>query len=462
MRRFKVHPDLIRSEIRSHFLAASPAIERENATLSFIAVNSCAKAWSMTFVSSPLSGETIVNRLKALARHTDVPGEMTRLSLSPSHRKAADEVLDLFRAAGMTARIDPLGSVTGRYASDRNDAKTLLIGSHIDTVPNGGIYDGPLGVMAGLAIIEELARLGRRLPFDIELFAFSDEEGVRFPSPFSSSRAVAGTFDEKLLAEKDKDGITRAEALKAFGCDPVRWAEARRDPDNLLGYLELHIEQGPVLEANDEVLGVVSAIVGLSRGRMTMTGKAGHAGTTPMDLRKDALTAAAEIVLMLEKMGRETDDLVATVGNLTVSPGAGNVIPGKVSLVYDIRSPKDAVRVRALALAMGRAREIADERGLEIDIEMTSAMPAAASDQALMEVLSAAIARQASTPRQLVSGAGHDAMIFRNICPQAMLFVRSKDGLSHHPDEFTTEEDIGKAAQALYDAVLAIAEKHAG
>jgi allantoate deiminase len=414
----------------------------------------------MTTTASPLSGETIVGRLKALARHTDVPGEMTRLTLSPSHRKAADEVLGLFRAAGMTAEIDPLGSVAGRYASDRNDAKTLIIGSHIDSVPNGGIYDGPLGVMAGLAVVEELARQGRRLPFDIEVLAFSDEEGVRFPSPFSSSRAVAGTFDKKLLDERDKDGISRGEALKAFGCDPSGWARVQRNRDNLVGYVELHIEQGPVLEAHDEVLGVVSAIVGLSRGRMTITGKAGHAGTTPMDLRKDALTAAAEIVLALEKLGRETDDLVATVGNLTVSPGAGNVIPGKASFVYDIRSPRDSVRVKALALAMGRAREIAEERGVAIDIEMTGATPAASSDPALVEALSGAIARQGGTPRQLVSGAGHDAMIFRNVCPQAMLFVRSKDGLSHHPDEFTTAEDIGKAAQALYDAVLALAEKN--
>jgi allantoate deiminase len=412
----------------------------------------------MTTAVSPLSGESIVARLRALAHHTDIPGEMTRLSLSPSHRTAADEVLGLFRAAGMTAGIDPLGSVVGRYASGRNDAKTLLIGSHIDTVPNGGIYDGPLGVMAGLAVVEELARQGKKLPFDIEVLAFSDEEGVRFPSPFSSSRAVAGTFDEKLLAEMDRDGISRADALAAFGCDPARWSEARRDPKNLVGYIELHIEQGPVLEANDEVLGVVSAIVGLSRGRITLTGKAGHAGTTPMDMRKDALTAACEIVLALEKLGRETDDLVATVGNLTVSPGAGNVIPGKATFVYDIRSSKDAVRVRALALAMGRAREIAEERGLEIDIEMTGATPAASCDPALMDAFSSAIARQGGTPRRLVSGAGHDAMVFRNVCPQAMMFVRSKDGLSHHPDEFTTSEDIGKAAQALYDAVLALAE----
>jgi allantoate deiminase len=409
--------------------------------------------------TSPLSGETIVARLQSLARHTDVPGEMTRLTLSPAHRAAVDEVLALFKGAGMTATIDPLGSVAGRYASDRNDAKTLIIGSHIDTVPNGGIYDGPLGVMAGLAVVEELQRQGKRLPFNIEVLAFSDEEGVRFPSPFSSSRAVAGTFDEKLLAEKDKAGITRADALKAFGCDPSQWSSVARDRDSLLGYLELHIEQGPVLEAHEEVLGVVSAIVGLSRGRMTVMGKAGHAGTTPMDLRKDALTCAAEIVLALEALGRDTDGLVATVGQLAVLPGAGNVIPATVTFSYDIRSPKDPIRVKALATAMGRAREIADARGCSIEIEMSSATPAAASDPKLMRALASAISGQTNAKaRELTSGAGHDAMVFRNVCPQAMLFVRSKDGLSHHPDEFTTSDDIGLAAKALFDAVLALAE----
>jgi allantoate deiminase len=411
-------------------------------------------------MTNPLSGDAIVARLQSLARHTDVPGEMTRLSLSPSHRAVVDEVVGLFRAAGMTAEVDPLGSVVGRYASDRNDAKTLLVGSHLDTVPNGGIYDGPLGVMAALAVVEELSRTGRRLPFNIEVLAFSDEEGVRFPSAFSSSKGVAGNFEEKLLAEKDKDGITRAEALKAFGCDPALWVGVKRDPSTLVGYLELHIEQGPVLEANDEALGVVSAIVGLSRGRMTITGKAGHAGTTPMDLRKDALCCASEIILALEKLGRDTDDLVATVGQLSVSPGAGNVIPAKVTLSYDIRSPKDSVRVRALAMAMGRAREIAEERGCAIDIEMTSAIPAAASDPGLMAAIGAAIGKQGGQPRTLVSGAGHDAMIFRNVCPQAMMFVRSKDGLSHHPDEFTSVEDIGRAAQAMFDTIVGLAEVH--
>ena len=402
----------------------------------------------------PLSGDAIVARLKALARHTDVPGQMTRLSLTPAHRAAAEEVLGLFRAAGLVAGIDPLGTVVGRLASGANDAKLLLIGSHIDTVPDGGIYDGMLGVMVGLAAIEELRREGRSLPFDIELLAFSDEEGVRFDSPFSSSRAVAGTFDPKLLAETDKDGVSRGEALTAFGCDPALWPSVARDRDRMLGYLEVHIEQGPVLESAGHALGVVTAIVGLSLGRMTITGAAGHAGTTPMHLRRDALACAAEILLTIESIARGNDEIVATVGQLSVSPGAGNVIPGAVSFSYDIRSARDAARVRALALVMGRAREIAEERGCRIDIEMTTAMPAATCDPALKEVLAAAAGEHAP---ELVSGAGHDAMIFRGICPQAMLFVRSKDGLSHHPDEFTSSDDIGRAAKALHDAVVALA-----
>ena len=408
--------------------------------------------------TSPLAGTMIVQRLKALAQHTDVTGEMTRLSLSSAHRAAAEDVLAMFRAAGMAAEIDPLGSVIGRYASDRNEAKTLILGSHLDTVPNGGIYDGILGVMAGLAVVEELTRQNKRLPFSIEVMAFSDEEGVRFPSSFSSSRAVAGRFDEKCLQERDRDGISREEALKAFGCDASRWREVGREPERLLGYLELHIEQGPVLEAQNEALGVVSAITGVSRGRISVTGKAGHAGTTPMELRQDALAAAAEMLLAIEKLGRETDDLVTTVGVLDVVSPAVNVIPGRVSFSYDIRSPKDAIRVRAIALAMGRAKEIAVERGVSVDIAMSAATPAATCDPGLMQAFSDAIAKQGGMAHKLASGAGHDAMIFRNVCPQAMLFVRSKDGLSHHPDEFTEAEDIGKAAQALYDTVIALAD----
>ena len=413
---------------------------------------------AMSATTTPLSGETIEARIKALARHTDVEGEMTRLTLSPAHRSAADEVLQLFRTSGMSAETDHLGSVVGRYGSDRNNAKTLVIGSHIDTVPNGGIYDGNLGVFVGLAVVEELVRIGKRLPFDIEVVAFSDEEGVRFPTTLSSSRAWAGTFEPDTLDDKDRNGITRRDALLDFGCEPDRWAELQRAPEKLIGYLEVHIEQGPVLEAHLEAVGVVSGIAGVSRGKISITGKAGHAGTTPMGMRKDALAAAAEIILAIEKLARTTDDLVATVGVLDIAGSAVNVIPGHVAMSYDIRSGEDRTRVRGIAMALGLAKEIAAARECAIDIDMSYAAPAAVSDPHLLGALTQSIRKQGGQGITMPSGAGHDAMSFRTMCPQAMLFVRSKNGLSHHPDEYTSAEDIGRAAQALYDAVIHLAE----
>jgi allantoate deiminase len=410
--------------------------------------------------SPPLSGEAIEARLRELAKFTDVPGQMTRLSLSPAHRQAATRMLEWFKAAGMTAEIDPMGSVVGRYASASNDAKTLIIGSHIDTVPNGGIYDGNLGVVAGLALVEELSKHGKRLPFSIEIIAFSDEEGVRFPSALSSSRAIAGKLEPHILDEKDRDGISRREALIAFGCNPEDWQKCRRDPKDVVGYLELHIEQGPVLEAHLEPLGVVTGIAGTSRGSITVKGKAGHAGTTPMKMRQDALSAAAEIILAIEKIARESDGLVATVGVVTIPGQAVNVIPGEVTLTYDIRAGQDKTRVRGVAQALGIAKEIATARQCEVEIDMSYAAPAAESDPAFMTAFDEAIQKQGGQALQLPSGAGHDAMVFRNFCPQAMLFVRCKEGLSHHPDEHATADDIGAGAQALYDAVLTLAEEY--
>jgi allantoate deiminase len=409
---------------------------------------------------SPLSGESIEARLRELAKFTDVPGQMTRLSLSPAHRQAAAQMLEWFKAAGMTAEIDPMGSVVGRYASASNDAKTLIIGSHIDTVPNGGIYDGNLGVVAGLALVEELSKQGKRLPFTIEIIAFSDEEGVRFPSALSSSRAIAGKLEPHILDEKDRNGISRREALVALGCNPEDWQKCQRNPQNLVGYLELHIEQGPVLESHMEPLGVVTGIAGTSRGSITVKGKAGHAGTTPMAMRQDALSAAAEIILAIEKIARESDGLVATVGVVTILGQAVNVIPGEVTLTYDIRAGQDKTRVRGVAQALGIAKEIAAARQCEVEIDMSYAAPAAESDPTFMKALTKAIHKQGGQALTLPSGAGHDAMVFRNFCPQAMLFVRCKDGLSHHPDEHATVEDIGQGTQALYDAVLALADDY--
>ncbi len=408
--------------------------------------------------TSPLSGTRMAERLHALAAHTSVPGEMTRLTLSPAHKGAAEQVATWFRAAGLETHVDALGTVVGRLASTNPGAKTLLIGSHIDTVPNGGIYDGNLGVLAGLAVVEELIREARRLPFHIEVLAFADEEGVRFGSTLTSSKAVAGKFDAAALDEADGEGTTRRAALEAFGCQPDAWAGIARNPATLLGYLEVHIEQGPVLEAEGEALGIVSAIAGCSRGTIALTGTAGHAGTLPMDMRQDALAGAAAIILMIERLGQEMEGLTATVGVLEVPGAAVNVVPGRATLSYDIRSADDRTRVRGVAMVLGRAKEIAEMRGLGVDIDMRYAAPAATSELALVAALSASVQGLGGRGLVLPSGAGHDAMAFRGVCPQAMLFVRCTEGISHNPAEYAAPEDIELAARALHGAVLALAE----
>jgi allantoate deiminase len=408
--------------------------------------------------TSPLSGARIAERLQALAVHTSVPGELTRLTLSPAHKGAAEQVAAWFTEAGLETHVDALGTVVGRLPSASPSAKTLLIGSHIDTVPDGGIYDGNLGVLAGLTVVEELVREARRLPFHIEVLAFADEEGVRFGSTLTSSKAVAGKFDSASLDETDGAGVTRRAALEAFGCKPDQWDGIARDPATLLGYLEVHIEQGPVLEAEGEALGVVSAIAGCSRGTIALTGTAGHAGTLPMAMRQDALAGAAAIILMVERLGQEMEGLTATVGVLDVPGAAVNVVPGRATLSYDIRSADDRTRVRGVAMALGRAKEIAEARGLGIDIDMRYAAPAATSDPALVAALTAAVQSLGGRGLVLPSGAGHDAMAFRGVCPQAMLFVRCKEGISHNPAEFCAPEDIELAARALHGAVLGLAE----
>lgn len=403
--------------------------------------------------SSPLDGEAIAARLKALARFTDVPGEMTRLTLSPAHRAAAGEVAGWFRAAGLEdVHMDGTGSIVGRYAADRPGAKTLIIGSHIDTVRNAGIYDGNLGVLAGLAAVEQLHREGRRLPCAIELIAFADEEGVRFLSTLTSSKALAGTFDPACLYDVDADGISRREALAAFGAPADAIAGLARDPAATLGYVEVHIEQGPVLEALGLPLGIVTAIAGATRGVVRLEGQAGHSGTLPMPMRHDALAAAAEIILEVERRGRADvapASLVATVGTLHIPGGAVNVVPGAVQFSIDVRSSDDAVREAAVADIAEEIARICTRRGIARDIAWGYEAPAAPCDPALQAGLAAAVESLGLTVHRLPSGAGHDAMVFRGLLPMAMLFVRSRNG-SHNPQEYAAPEDIGLAAKALH------------
>ncbi|OYX10783.1 MAG: Zn-dependent hydrolase [Rhizobiales bacterium 32-66-8] len=384
---------------------------------------------------------------------------MTRLTLSPAHAGAAAQVADWFRAAGLEqVQMDATGSITGRYAADRADAPTLILGSHIDTVRNAGIYDGNLGVLVGLAAVEQVHRAGRRLPVALELVAFSDEEGVRFPSTLTSSKALAGRFDPACLAETDSAGLSRGEALRAFGAPLERVADCARDPATTLGYVEVHIEQGPVLEALGLPLGIVTGIAGASRASVRITGQAGHSGTLPMAMRQDALTAAAEIILAVEARGRADvapDSLVATVGTLAVAGSAVNVVPGEVCFSLDVRASSDGVRQAATADISRAIGEICARRGVTPSLTWGHDAPAAPCDPGLMAGLAAAVAGIGLPVHLLPSGAGHDAMVFRDVLPMAMLFVRSANG-SHNPREYASPEDIGLAAQALHAFLLGL------
>jgi allantoate deiminase len=395
-------------------------------------------------------GRAIVARLDDLARITDEPGKITRLTLSPSHRRAVDLTAEWMHDAGMTTRLDPLGTLIGDYPGAAPDAPQLLIGSHLDSVRDAGRYDGTLGVVTAIEIVRHLHAQGARLPFGITVLAFGDEEGVRFLSTLTGSRAVAGQFDPAILDERDENGVSRREALRAFGC-PEGDASADWQGQNALGFLEVHIEQGPVLEAENRSLGVVTAIQGVTRGACKISGKAGHAGTTPMAMRQDALAAASAMILAIEGIAQER-----------VTGGAVNTIPGQVEFSLDFRSESDTLRHEAGLRIQAAIAEIARSRRVGARLTLGYEAPAAQCDGGLRQLMAETAEVTIDKPvRLLPSGAGHDAMSFRGRIPFGMMFVRSRGGLSHHPDEFSSEADIGLAAATLFRTVLALAERHA-
>jgi allantoate deiminase len=396
-------------------------------------------------------GAALMARLDELARHSDEPGRLTRLYLSPAHRSAARLVAGWMQEAGMSVHMDAVGNVVGRYAGQTADAPALLLGSHIDTVRDAGKYDGNLGVLAAIQAVGELNARGERLPVALEVLAFGDEEGVRFPVTLSGSRAVAGTLDPSVLDAVDADGIRLRDALLAFGGRPDALASARHDPAAVAGYVEIHIEQGPVLESEDLAVGVVTAISGASRFTIEIDGEAGHAGTVPMNLRHDAVAAAAEIVLAVEELAQRTPDLVATVGCFTALPGAVNVIAAGARLTLDIRSPFDAVRRAAIEQLSRRFDAIAARRGVALRMARFYEAPAVACDDALQARLQRAVERQNIPPRHLPSGAGHDGLAMAALCPVGLLFVRCAGGVSHSPAESITVEDAGTAVAVLLD-----------
>ena len=353
-------------------------------------------------------------------------------------------------AAGMSVHRDAAANLIGRYESETPGAPALIIGSHIDSVRNGGRYDGPLGIMLGIDVVEALDRAGRRLPFAIEVVAFGDEEGSRFAASMSCSRAIAGALDPRALDMRDADGVSIAEALAEFGGDPVGIASAARRPEEVLAFLEAHIEQGPVLEAEGLALGVVTAIAAQKRLMVRIEGQAGHAGTTPMGLRKDPGPAAAEAMLALERICRAgTDGLVGTVGRMTALPGAFNVIPGAVEFSMDIRAETSSTRDAAVEAVTAEIHAIAAARGLSATVTLMQALAESPCDPSLMGLLEDSLAALGLPVRRLPSGAGHDAMVMADLCPTAMLFIRCEGGISHNPAEAVTEADCALAARAM-------------
>jgi allantoate deiminase len=398
-------------------------------------------------------GRRAMALIDELAQHTDEPGRITRLYLSRSHRTAAEATREMMRRAGMETSIDALGSVVGRIPGADADSPALIIGSHIDSVVDAGRYDGNLGVVLGIVAVEALRERGVVPPFPIEVVAFGDEENLRFPTNLSTSQGLAGTYDPGWLDGRDADGIALRDALIAFGGDPDAFASVARDPARVRGYIEVHIEQGPQLEARSLPIGVVSAINGITRARAHVVGEAGHAGTVPMTMRKDALAAVAEMIGIVERIGATRTDTVATVGVAQVQPGAINVIPARVDFALDARSPDDAVR-HAMVSDIGAEWEaVAARRNVRLVVEPFMDSPATPMDAGLVGILEEAVTALGVPPLRLASGAGHDAVAMAQLCPAAMLFVRCKEGISHNPAESITTEDADVAARAVLEAV---------
>jgi allantoate deiminase len=377
---------------------------------------------------------------------SEEPDRLTRRFGTPALAQAGELVATWMEEAGLAVRRDGVGNLVGRL-DGASDAPPLVLGSHIDTVPDAGRYDGPLGVLAAIAVAGRLRAAGEQPPVPLDVVAFADEEGVRFGIPFLGSAAYAGLFDPAWLTAADRDGVTVTDAIRAIGGDPDEVVGAPQP--TLAGYLEVHIEQGPVLEREGLAVGVVSSIAGQTRAVLTLRGEAGHAGTVPMAGRRDALAAAAEVVLAVERVGREHDGLVATVGELDVAPGASNVVPREARLSIDLRHGMDAVRAAALAELHARVDAICETRKVELGWTTLAERGAVEMSPALRDRLAEAVAAKGRAVRELVSGAGHDAVVLSRVCPAAMLFVRCAGGISHDPRESVEESDVAVALDIL-------------
>ena len=387
----------------------------------------------------------IIERCKKLATFSETPGSTCRTFLSSPMRDCHREISGWLAALGVKPTVDAAGNLRAFYPGGRSDSSRLLIGSHLDTVPDAGAYDGVLGVVLAIGLLEALG--GKRLPFGIEVIGFSEEEGVRFNTPFIGSRALVGRVDEELLNVRDAQGTSVRQAIEQFGLNP-RDVPAAVLKDDTLGYLEFHIEQGPVLEELGRPLGAVEAIAGQARMELTFIGRANHSGTTPMHLRRDAIAGAAEWIVEVEKEALRIIGLTATVGKFDAKPGATNVIAGEVHLSLDLRHSLDDVRAGAEKTMLRAAAEIAGRRGLSVRHSVQLTQRAAKMDSAFVRHAEEAIRSAGCQPHKMVSGAGHDAMILAEKVPAAMIFLRTPGGVSHNPAETVNVEDVAKAVEA--------------
>jgi allantoate deiminase len=388
--------------------------------------------------------EEVVARCRALASFSENIGSTRRTFLSPPMREVHRALAKWLEPLGATVRVDAAGNLRALYPANEASSPRLLIGSHLDTVPNAGAYDGVLGIVLAVALLEALGK--RTFPYAIEVVGFSEEEGVRFGIPFIGSRALVGRLDSSLLAARDVNGITVRAAIEQFGLDPSELAAASL-PDDVCGYLEFHIEQGPVLDQLNLPLAVVDAIAGQSRWEFTFLGRSNHAGTTPMNLRFDAMAGAAEWITLVERTASDTPGLVATVGSVQTMPGATNVIAGEARLSLDVRHHLDEVRKRAVEDLVLEAEDIAKRRGLSVRSSEHMNQPAVAMDSFLSREIENAIRKMGCTPHHMVSGAGHDAMILAEKVPAAMIFLRTPGGISHDPAESVAVDDVAKAIE---------------
>ncbi|MCG8710715.1 allantoate amidohydrolase [Brenneria sp. 4F2] len=409
----------------------------------------------MSMFAARPAAERVMARCDALAEISETAGQLTRVYLSPEHLRANVLVGEWMREAGMQVRQDSVGNICGRYEGRRPNAPALLLGSHLDTVRNAGRYDGMLGVLTAIEAVGVLHRRNIRLPFALEVVGFGDEEGTRFGITLLGSRGLTGTWPADWLNCRDAQGMTVEQALASAGLDPRTIGQAARPVGDIAAYLELHIEQGPCLEQQGLALGVVTAINGARRLNCTFEGVAGHAGTVPMTQRQDALAAAANWMTQAERLTRESDPyLVATFGTLQCLPGAANVIPGEVRLTLDIRGPEDAALDALLKNLLTTAQRIADDRGCRFTAQEYYRIAATRCDAALQQRLSHAVEQVQGGNLLLPSGAGHDAIAIAERWPVAMLFVRCREGISHHPDESVMTADVALALRALTQVIL--------